>query len=69
MMRNLKKQKQLLEMELEPYVARKKRGLKSIHLDSYYVKLAHAHKRIDESIKILSTIEEDVFENFRYTEQ
>ena len=66
---NLKKQKQLLEIELGDYARYKKFGEPLIHPEIYYAKIAHAWRAIAKAIKYLSTTNNDIYENFKYTEQ
>lgn len=66
---NLKKQKQLLEIELNEYVQAKKEGRPAIHPQIYYAKLGHAYKGIVTAIKMLSSTKDDIYNNFKYIEQ
>lgn len=67
--RVLNKQKQLIEIEMYQYKSLRESGKRGIHDHSYYVKLAHAWGYINNAIKLLSSTEEDVFNNFNYLEQ
>lgn len=66
---NLKKQKQLLEIELSQYITAKRSGRRAIHSEMYYSKIKHAHMEITMSIKMLISASEDVYNNFKYLEQ
>ena len=55
------KQKQLLEITLGQHMLDKKEGIRSIHPERYYVKLAFLHKITKGAIKILNSLDEDVY--------
>lgn len=67
--RVLKKQKQLIEIELEEYKSLVRSGRRGIHKKEYYVKLAHSWSYINKAIKLLSSTEDDIFNSFKYLEQ
>ena len=67
--RNLTKQKQLLEIELGGFALNKKAGLPSIHPESYYAKLAHAWKGIRLAIRMLSRTNRDIYSDFDHLKQ
>ena len=58
-----------MEIELVEYKNLVESGKRGIHSKEYYVKLAHSWKLITKAIKVLSTLEDDVFNNFKYLEQ
>lgn len=62
MIKNITKQKQLLEIELHEYATRKKAGKPCIHPETYYAKLAHAYRGLLTAIRMLSTIDKDIYE-------
>lgn len=68
MVRMLKKQKQLLRMEIEEYKSLKSIGKRGIHPFDYYKKLGNAWFHLDKAQKSLEKLENDVFEGFNYTE-
>lgn len=67
--RKLKKQKQLIEIEMYEYKALREKGKPGIHSKEYYIKLAHAHVYISKAIKLLASTEDDIFNKFNYIEQ
>lgn len=66
--RMIKKQKQLLEMEINEYKSLVGKGKKGIHPHSYYVKLAKSWEYMNKIIKILQSTEDDIYNNFNYLE-
>ena len=64
----LKKQKQLLEIELGEAMSAKKVGYRAIHPEGYYAKLAHVHLMLVKSIKLLESTQDDIYENFQFLE-
>ena len=64
----LKKQKQLLEIEIGELKTNKTFGYPGIHSDLYYVKIANVWKLIDQSIKILESTENDIYNNYKFIE-
>jgi len=67
--RLLKKQKQLLEIELAEQRNLAKAGKRGLHKKEYYIKIAHSWKHICRAIKLLDSVEDDIFNNFDYIEQ
>lgn len=65
----LKKQKQLLKIEIMEYETARKEGRDPFHPKSYYIKLAYAYKHILQLIKLLESAKDDIYNNFDYTEQ
>jgi len=61
MIRNLRKQKQLLEIELEDFANNKKAKRPSIHPETYYAKLAHAYKAIIRALAMLNSAIGDIY--------
>mgnify|MGYP003126323695 CR=1 FL=1 len=67
MVQLLRKQKQLLEIELQEYASNKRAGRISIHPETYYAKLSHAYKGIEKAITMLSSVEQDIYEGHKFT--
>jgi len=66
--RMIKKQKQLIKMEVMNYKSLKEQGKRGIHSQEYYVKLGKAWLHLDKAQKYLSSTDNDIFDNFNYTE-
>lgn len=66
--RMLKKQKQLIKIEIMEYWSLKSQGKRGIHSDEYYVKLEKAWHCLDKAQKYLEKIEDDIFNDFNYIE-
>jgi hypothetical protein len=66
--RMIKKQKQLIKMEIESYKLLISQGKRGIHPDDYYLKIGKAWLHLDKAQKYLSTVENDIFNNFEYIE-
>ena len=64
----LKKQKQLLEIEIGELKMNKSFGYPGIHPEIYYAKVANAHNLINKIIKILDSTEKDIYNNYKYIE-
>lgn len=67
--RLLKKQKQLIAMELASYKELKQAGKRGIHSEQYYIKLALAWESIKKAIKVLENIEDDIYSEFNCLDQ
>jgi len=64
----LKKQKQLLEIEIGELKTNKTFGYPGIHPEIYYAKVANAWKLVNEAIKILESTEGDIYNNYKFIE-
>ena len=64
----LKKQKQLLEIEIGELKMNKTLGYPGIHSEVYYAKVANAWKLISKTIKLLESTESDIYDNYRFIE-
>ena len=67
--RMLKKQQQLIEMEIYQYKKLRELGKRGLHSKEYYVKLAHAWGHMNKAIRLLKSTEDEIFNNFKYLEQ
>ena len=65
----LKKQKQIIEIEIGQAKLNKRLGYQPIHPKEYYVKLALTMSMLNKSIKLLESTDEDIYENFQFLEQ
>jgi len=65
----LKKQKQLLEIELGAAAVNKRMGYRPIHPQAYYAKIAHALVALNKTIQMLSLTNDDIYDNYKYIEQ
>lgn len=66
--RMLKKQKQLIKIEIMEYKSLKSQGKRGIHSDEYYANLGKAWYCLDKAQKYLEKIEDDIFNDFNYIE-
>lgn len=66
--RVLKKQRQLIEIEIGSAKLNQSLGLPFMHPDSYYIKMAASLSLINKLINTLESTEEDIYENFKYIE-
>ena len=64
----LKKQKQLLEIEIGEFKTNKAFGYPGIHSKLYYTKVANSWKLINKAIKLLESTEDDIYNNYKFTE-
>ena len=64
----LKKQKQLLDIELGETKVNKAMGYPNIHPKKYYEKILKSHIMIEKAIKLLGDTEEDIYNNYDYIE-
>ena len=60
LIRMLKKQIQLIEIEIGDYRIAKNQGLKPLHPESYYVGLAHAYRGLRLAILSLEKGKEEI---------
>jgi len=60
----IKKQKQLIEIELGNAAINKNNNIPNIHSQIYYVKLAYTYKYLDKTIKLLNSLEKDIQTNY-----
>jgi len=66
--RMLKKQKQLMQIEILQYKSLKDQGKRGIHSEEYYAKLGQAWINLKKAEVILAGLEDEVYNNFNYLE-
>jgi len=66
--RMIKKQKQLIKIEVMQYKSLKEQGKVGLHPEKYYIKLGKAWLHLDKAQKYLANTENDIFNNFNYIE-
>ena len=64
----LKKQRQIIDIELGEALIAKRSGYRAIHPEEYYAKIAHVRLMLDKSIKLLENTQDDIYENFKFLE-